>query len=88
MLAGPKGYTSQEIVDKANELKLTGDQPWDASKKASITHNIRTFEYHIAIGNLRYAHKAFPGRASLPHCFKHLSERHACRSSGIVAEGQ
>ena len=64
MLAGPKGYSSQEIVDKANELKLTGDQPWDGSKKASITHNIRTFEYHVGIGNLRYAHKAFPGRGS------------------------
>lgn len=61
MCAGPNGYTTAEVLDKANALGLTGEQPWDKSKKANISNTIRAFKFHAAVGNLRYAHIAFPG---------------------------
>ena len=50
MLAGPTGYTTQEIVDKANTLKLTGEQPWDANKKAYVTTCIRSWDMNVHVG--------------------------------------
>lgn len=64
MCAGRGGATTQEIVDRANEAKLTQDQPWDKNKKTVITQTIRMSKFHGHIGHLRYAHFAFPGAGS------------------------